>query len=172
MRARLYVVALAGLCLVALLSGACGNDTAADATQTPNVPPVVSMPSQLLGLKVTQEDISSRLDQNDQPYIDSVGLFAFRRGQDVLEATLQVSRFTSDARPEESNFRGSIISRIGGVSPRLVRVEMQDLYLTSGSNQVLFIWFKERGFFVLTVRRDYPFPRTLVRRLIESDLEL
>jgi hypothetical protein len=172
MRARL-LVPIAGLCLVALAAVACGGETSAAATNQSGEPaPSIKLPSRLLGLKVTNEDISSSLQQNQQAFIDSVGLFAFRRSKDVLEATMQVSRFSPGARPEASNFRGSIISRIGGTNPRVVRVGKQSLYLTSGRDQVVFVWFKKRGFFVLTVRRDYAFPRTLLRRILESNPEV
>jgi hypothetical protein len=166
------LVPLAGLCLVALVSASCGGTESSAATSTPRRPAQIELPSVLLGLNVDSEDIASQVKQSEQPYVDSVGLFAFRKGKDVLEATLQVSRFTPDARPESADFRGSIISRIGGASPRQVRIDNERVFLTSGRNQVVFIWFKERGFFVLTVRRDYPFPRTLVRRLIDMKLSV
>jgi hypothetical protein len=165
-------VPLAGLCLVALVSASCGGSESSAATSTPRPPAAIELPTVMLGLNVGREDIASRVTQSEQPYVDSVGLFAFRRGKDVLEATLQVSRFTPEARPESADFRGSIISRIGGASPRQIRIGEQRLFLTSGRNQIVFIWFKKRGFFVLTVRRDYAFPRTLARRLIDMNLSV
>lgn len=171
MRGAKLLVPAAGLCL-ALLATSCGGGDVTAADERPRESSIV-LPSQVLGLTVGTEDISASLEQQaDQPFIDSVGLFAFRRGEDLLEATLQVSRFSSSARPEDSEFRGSIISRIGGTNPRLVRAGNQPVYLTSGRNQVVFIWFRDRGLFVLTTRRDYAFSRTLLRKLIELDTEV
>ena len=168
-RTRL-VVPLVSACAVALLGTSCGGDqTTAAATPRSN-PLVVELPSKVLGLTVKGEDIRSKIDSAQQPYIDSVGLFGFRERSDLLDATLEVARFTAGARSSSGDFRGSIVSRIGGANPRQVRVGDQQIYLTSGRNQVVFIWFKSREFFVLTVRRDYPFPRTLARKLIDLKL--
>jgi len=171
---RRTVVPIAGLCLVALTAGACSANKEATAAPAASVkPPVITLPSKLLGLDVSSQDITKRLqEQGDQPYIDSVGLFAFREGKDLLDATLQVARFTKDADAESSRFRGSIVARIGGANPQNVHVGEQEVFLTSGRNQVVFLWFKKRGFFVLTVRRTYLFPRTILRRLIDMNLSL
>jgi hypothetical protein len=83
-----------------------------------------------------------------------------------------MSRFTSEARPEEGGFRGAIISRIGGTNPRRMRAGDEDVFVTTGRNQNVFIWFQKEGFFVLTVRNDYEFPRTLLRKILDLDIEL
>jgi hypothetical protein len=44
------------------------------------------------------------------------------------------------------------------------------VYLTTGNDQNIFMWFADRGFFVLSVRDDYEFPRTLLRRLVEMEI--
>jgi hypothetical protein len=171
-RRSVVLPALAMTC--ALLASSCGNDQSSAATRpTSTGPPSIKLPSKLLGLTVLPEDISSSLKQKgQQPYVDSVGLFAFREGKDLLQATLEAARFTPQARPESSQFRGSIVSRVGGTSPRVVRMGSQSVFLTSGRNQVVFLWFKKRGFFVLTVRREFPFPRTILRKLLDMHLGL
>lgn len=168
MRARLWAPVL-GLCLATIACG--GPEEPAEAR--PVTPPSIGLPSQLLGLTVAAENINTALAEGaEQPFVDSVGLFAFREGEDLLQATLQVSRFTEDARPEEGTFRGGIVSRIGGTNPRRVRVGEQDVFVTTGRNQNVFIWFEKKGFFVLTVRSDYEFPRTLLRRILALGIEL
>jgi hypothetical protein len=170
MRLRL-LVPLAGVCLGAVLTASCGGGGNADAAaSTAQPPPVLRLPSKMLGLNVKAEDIKSEVDTTQQPFIDSVGLFAFRERADLLDATLEVARFTRQAQERSSDFRGSIVSRIGGTNPLLVRFGNQPVYLTSGRNQIVFIWFKKRDFFVLTVRRDFPFPRTLTRKIINLDI--
>ena len=166
------VVCGTGLALAVIGTAACGGSDDDALAQAPAKPPEIRIPSELLGLAVGAEDIRSQIDQTEQPYIDSVGLFAFRQGKDLLQATLQLSRFTPGARPESASFRGSIISRIGGTAPREVRVGDREIFLTTGRNQVVFIWFDKRGFFVLTIRRDYAFPRTLLRRILDLGIEL
>jgi hypothetical protein len=166
------LVVAAGLALGSLGLTACGDSAADDISETSSKPPEVQLPSKLLGLNVGSEDIKSEITETDQPYIDSVGLFSFRQGKNLLQATLQISRFTPEADAESNDFRGAIISRIGTTNPREIRVGDREVFLTSGRNQVVFIWFEERGFFVLTARRDYSFPRTLLRRLLDLDLEV
>lgn len=170
MRVRLLAPAL-GLCCAMALTACGGSDEAAEARSV--TPPSIGLPSLVLGLTMEPEDIDASLAQGaEQPFVDSVGLFAFREREDLLQATLQVSRFTDEARPEDGTFRGAIVSRIGGTNPRKVRVGDQELFVTTGRNQNVFIWFEEKGFFVLTVRNDYPFPRTLLRRILGLDIEL
>jgi hypothetical protein len=41
------------------------------------------------------------------------------------------------------------------------------VFLSAGTEQNIFSWFDPKGFYVLSVRGDYPFSRTLVRRLVE-----
>lgn len=165
---------LGGVCIALLVAGAaCGSDgeAAGEELSSPPPPARVQLPSVLLGLRVEGADVEPRLAEAEAPYIDSVGLFTFRdEDDDRLRATLQVSRFTAEANPESEAFRNSIIGRIGQTAPRRVPVGEEQIFITSGRNQNVFIWFRERGFFVLTVVREYPFPRTLLRRVIGLEL--
>lgn len=127
----------------------------------------------LLGLAVESADVRERIEEAEAPFVDSVGLFVLRdEDDDRLRATLQISRFTPEARPETEEFRGSIIGRIGQTAPRRIPVGDEEVFVTTGRNQNVFIWFRDRGFFVLTVAREYRFPRTLLRRVLELELTL
>ena len=162
---------MAAFLAAAAMSGCGGSEEPAETVAAP--PPTIELPTKLLGLDVATEDIQASLVEGaEQPFVDSVGLFAFREEADLLQATLQVSRFTREARPEDGGFRGAIVSRIGGTNPRKARVGEDQVFVTTGQNQNLFIWFEEQGFFVLTVRNDYLFPRTLLRRLLELGISL
>ncbi|MEO7804904.1 MAG: hypothetical protein ABIS18_11530 [Actinomycetota bacterium] len=98
-------------------------------------------------------------------YTDTVGLFSFR-DKDLLRASLQVSRLNSLARPNSTRFRKSVIELVGGSTPLRIRAEEVDVYTTSGNKQNIFIWFRGKGMFVLSVHQDYEFPRTLMRKLL------
>lgn len=120
------------------------------------------VPGTLHGLTVKRENVKSALSSAKRPYLDSAVLFSLRDG-DRLEATLQIGRFADDARWRDSSFRASLLSTIGGGSPRKLRMDRQYVYLTSGDRQALAIWFKGRDLFILSSREDYASPRGLLR---------
>ena len=116
------------------------------------------------------ENVSSEIKGVNSSYLDGVGLFSFRETDKLLRATLQVSRFNDVAEPE----RRASATRSWRSSDRrslwrCVSVKT-DVYLTSGSEQNIFSWFDPKGFYVLSVRSDYPFPRTLLRKLLDAEL--
>lgn len=158
----------AGVALLGLLA-ACSNES----IESPGdaAPAVIELPSQLVGLKVVQENVRASLKGVQRPYVDSVAVFSMRE-DDLLRATLEVARFNSLARPEDSRFRGSIISVVGGAKPVSIRVGEESVFATTGTKQNIFTWFADRGFFILGVQEDFPFPRTLLRRLIDLELDL
>ena len=164
MKSLLAVVGAA--CLLA--AGACGSGGVDDANAAAD-PARLSLPQQVLGLVVTPEDIQGQLEEIERPYVDSVAVFSLRE-EDLLRASLQVARFNRAARPEDSSFRQSIVSTIGGSAPQEYRVGDGPVYATTASDQIVFTWFEDDGMFVLGVQKDFEFPRTLLRRLIESDL--
>lgn len=167
---RRLIPTLVLLCAAAVACGG-GSDVSAVANADEDV--FVRLPSQILGLEVVTESISEGVQRSEQPFIDQVGLFGLRAGEeDLLRGTLQISRFTEKARPEESEFRGAILNRVGGTAPRRVHVGGTDVFITTGPNQTVFIWFQENGFFVLTAHTTYDFPRTLLRTILDQDIEL
>jgi hypothetical protein len=136
----------------------------------PADPVRIALPSQIVGLKVAPEDVSSQAKEVQRPYIDSLAMYSLREN-DLLRATLQVTRFNRQARPNSASFRRSIIGLMGSSSPIELQVGKSTVYATAGSEQNLFVWFESRGAFVLSVHQDFEFPRTLLRRVIELDLE-
>lgn len=158
----------AGL-VAAFALGACGGggieaDAATEAAR-------VRLPRQLLGLEVRAEEINTNLDDIDQPYVDSVAVFSLRQ-DDLLRASLQVNRFNAVARPEDDNFRRSIVATIGGSTPLEFRMQDTRVFVTTSADQTVFTWFEGKGMFVLAVQKDFEFSRTLLRRLVERDLGL
>jgi hypothetical protein len=165
MKAR--VVLSCAIAWVVVLTACSGSD---DRPRTigPNVSTGgVILPGQLLGLQVKPEDVSKQFEKTKRSYIASLGLFSLREN-DLIRATLQVSRFNRLANPKDSQFRSLIIGRLGTTKPETLRIDNFDVYATSGTDQNIYAWFEGRGFFVLTTHRDYEFPRTLLRRIIES----
>jgi hypothetical protein len=44
------------------------------------------------------------------------------------------------------------------------------VYFTSGNEQIVYAWFDGSAMFVLSVHRDFEFPRTLLRRTLNVEL--
>ncbi|HYZ91524.1 MAG TPA: hypothetical protein VFA34_03910 [Actinomycetota bacterium] len=126
------------------------------------------MPSQILGLKVVEENVGGDIRGVSGTYLDSLGLFSFREANDLLRATLQIGRFNEVADPQRKRFRDAIIAQLGSTVPVQMRVGDNDVWLTSGTEQNIFTWFDSKGFYVLSIRSDYSFPRTLLRKLLET----
>lgn len=127
------------------------------------------MPEQILGLGVIQEDISSDIAEvRSATYISSLALFSFREG-DLLQASLQVASLNNLAKPNLESFRKQVAGLMGGSSLEELRIGTHKVYMTSGQQQIVYTWFKGRGYYVLTVRRAYPFRRTLLRKLLDLE---
>lgn len=127
--------------------------------------PKIRLPSQILGLHVKPEDVSKQLDAAKRPYLKNVGLFSLREG-DLVRSTFQISHFNALARPDSAEFRSSIIGLLGSTRPQRILVGDVLVYITSGNEQHIFAWYEEEAFYVLTVHKEYEFPRTLLRRMI------
>ena len=153
--------------ILALASIACGNSTVVQNTDAS--PTTATLPSQILGLRVQPENVSAQLKGVRRPYIDAVAVYSLRDG-DLLKASLQISHFNSAARPNDPDFIGSITSTIGGSAQAPYQVGAQTVYATTASDQVIFTWFRGRQMYVLAVQKNFPFPRTLLRRLVTNDL--
>ena len=133
--------------------------------------PRVKVPSQILGLLVAPEDVSAQTNDVERPYLDAVAVFSLRE-EDLLRATLQVGRFNRIARPNQAAFRKQVVSTVGGTVAEEMTVEGLSVYATSGTDQQLYSWIDGDGFYVLSIHKDFEFPRTLLRRVIRLHLEL
>lgn len=166
---------VAATAFLVLLLPACGGDEGSQVAAATGGKQVetagVALPSQILGLVVKPEDVSKLLKEAKRPFVDSVGLFSLREN-DLVRATLQVSRFNFLASPKSPEFRSSIIDQLGSRRPERVRVGETLVYVTFGNEQHIFAWFEGRGFFILTAHQNYEFPRTLLRRLLELKQDL
>lgn len=163
---------LVAICL-GLVMGACdrGSSSSGGSGGSEVATGGVQLPRQILGLQVAAEDVAKEFEKTKLSYVDSVGLFSMREN-DLVRATLQVSRFNRLANPDSQSFRGLIINRLGTARAEILQVGNTDVYVTSGTDQQIFAWFEGRGFYILTTHRDYEFPRTLVRRVIDTKQKL
>ena len=173
LRRRMLAVALAAVGVVGILGACGGNDDEAYADQAlsgSEIQPVEGdlLPPEFLGLAVAKEDVAGSLASTKRSYVEATSLYSLRNG-DLLQATLQVSRFTAKAEHTSTKFRNSLLNQIGGTRPRTVRVGDDTVYLTSGTKQQLAVWFRGRYMLILATREDYPTPRTLIREALQVE---
>ena len=166
MRTRVAAV----LTVVVLAAGACGGSDApkTEGLRGKDIEELSAdlVPRELLGLQVTREEISDTLAEARGSYVEGAALFAFRAG-DLLQATLQVSRFSEEAKPKSAGFRSAVVNQIGGTRAQQVRVGADDVYLTRGNQQRIAVWFKDDYFYVLSTREDFDKPRGLLREVLQ-----
>ena len=159
-------VVAAAIAVVAMV-GACGGSAASGVTgQRIGALSSGVLPSTVLGLDVKQEDVHQALAQVRRTYLDATSVYSFRAAE-LLQATLQLSRFIASSRYNSQKFRATLVNQIGSTQPTLVRVGNEDVYLTAGNQQRIAVWFSGRYMYVLATREDYKTPRTLLRRLLD-----
>lgn len=169
--ARLRFRALGVVVVGALvLAGCARSDAAAEPTpggqiQTLSIP---TLPADLLGLQIAPEDVAEELGKVPSAFIDALSLYSLRK-DDLVMATLQVSRFNDGADHGSEKFRQTVVNQIGSSAPRTVRLGPHTVYLTTGTKQSIGVWFKGRHLFVLASRADFDEPRTLLRQALEIE---
>lgn len=166
-RARGRAAACASLCV--LLLAACGGDHGPSVTVAKfDAVPADVLPHTVLDLAVSKEDFSATLLKGQEPYIDALGMFGLRRG-DLLQATIQVSRFVTRKTLNDPLFRRSLAGQIGGSGqPSVSRVGIETVFIMPSGRQTLAVWYGPDEMFVLTVRPEYKQPRRLLRALVEA----
>jgi hypothetical protein len=162
-RSRSIAAVLVGTTL--LLGSACGDEPEQFGASKVTPFDASIVPSELLGLRVAPEEIGGAKDVKD-PFVDGVGLYSLREGE-LLQGTLQVSRFAEDADYKTSRFRQSVVQQIGSTVPKLYRMGGRPVYLTAGKRQSIAVWFEGRYFFVLSMREEFTRPRALLREALE-----
>ena len=157
----LALVALAG-CTRSDAAVAPTPGKAVQALDLPNLPP------DLLGLRIAKEDVSDDLAKVPKAFVDALSLYSLRHN-DLVMATLQVSRFVPGADVTSEHFRQTVVNQIGSSAPRTVRLGTETVYLTTGTKQSIAVWFKGSTLFVLATRADYDEPRTLLRQALRIE---
>lgn len=171
-RARRVAIALVALGMLATSACDSGPSASAEATAADDIEqlPADLLPNELLGLAVQREDMSETLQGAQLSYIDQVGLYSLRR-DDLLQATIQVSRFNDNADFESSRFRRALLSQVGGSVPKEILIGDERIFLTTGTKQTIAVFFREGTMVVVAVRDDYEAPRTLLREALELEVE-
>ena len=124
------------------------------------------VPSEVMGLAVNAEPADA-VKGAKSAFVDAVGLYSLR-SEELLQATLQVSRFTDDAKLDGA-FRRGVVQQVGSTTPQAVRMADKTVYLTTGKRQNVAVWFEDRYLFILGTREEYPTPRALLRELLEIE---
>lgn len=164
-----HLAAVVALATTALGVTACGGDAVAGtAGKEIEQLPADLVPAELLGLPVVQEDMSATVASVEDAFVEAVGLYAMRR-DDLLQATLQVSRFRKDAPVEEAKFRSSLVNQIGGRRVQRFRMGDETIYRTTGRKQTISMWYHGDYLFVLSARETFEAPRALLREALEIE---
>lgn len=163
MRKPLIAASAAVLCLAMVACSGASAKPEVQPTQQPRAG--LRLPAKLLGMDVSEENITKQIQAERASYLDSLSLFGFRERK-ILRGTLQVAHFNHLARPNDRSFTSSIVAKFGATVPQPLRLGSRTVYMSAGQLQLAFLWFEDDWMYVLTVRRDYPFIRTLLRRLV------
>ncbi len=123
------------------------------------------VPAEILGLRVAAEDVAASLKDSNRSFADAVGLYSLRT-DDLVMATLQVSRLLPGANVKSSFFRRSIVEQIGSSRSRETRWGEESVWLTTSTKSKVAIWFRGHYIFQLSMRDEYDQPRTLLRELL------
>jgi hypothetical protein len=123
-------------------------------------------PTQFLDLSVQLEAVKA-LKSQKRAFVDGLAMFSLRRDE-LLQATLQVSRFSKEAKVTSGRFRNSVVAQIGSTTPQALRMGEDTVFLTAGRRQSVAVWFKDRYLFILSTRDDYAQPRSLLRTVLEA----
>lgn len=162
---RVWVTVL----VAALTLTACAGDPKVQAAPRRPVEQLkVDLPSELAGLNVKGEDITKALTTVRPSYVKGTALFSLRSEADLVQATLQVNRLKDDERYVSSEFRRTIVNQLGSTPPRATQLGEQTVYRTSGSKLALAVWFDGKSMYLLSIRDDFPRPRTLIRALVTT----
>lgn len=168
---RLRRVLAGGAVAVAMTATACGGASQASVRPVAgkDIKPLSDtlVPPEVNGLTVVPENISDTLASGREAFVDSMSLFSFRTGDKLLQATLQVSRFSEKADYRSAKFQQTVVGNVGSTTPKPFRVGSDTVYITTGKKQNIDVWFRGRYLFVLAVRDDYDQPRALLRKALE-----
>lgn len=163
--------AAAGVMAVAFIAtiGACGG-ARVEGTSGRQIEqlPADFVGTELLGLPVNQEDMSGTVARSKDAFVDAIGLYGLRRDE-LLQATLQVSKFRENAPIRRSGFRTSLVNQIGGSKVQSFRMGKDTVFRTTGRKQTISVWFRDQYLFVLAVRETFEQPRTLLRAALAVD---
>jgi hypothetical protein len=151
--------------LGAIVCAASGSVLAAPGSAT-KAPAGVHMPGDILGMAVQPEDVAKKVAGEKGPlYVDQVSLFSLRESSQLLEATVQLGRFRSSELQLTEDFQRSIVLQVGPL-PTIVRVDGQQVFITTVKGLTTTVWFRHGYMGVLSIRKTYKQPKALLRAVL------
>ena len=161
---------LACVVVTATLLGACGGEGKPEARPADGITTEV-LPPTILDLTVGDEDAPKLMKGSEATFIDRIGLFSLRR-DDLLHATLQISRFSKDADWKKPEFRRKVARQVLEAGSELPTYRMGDttVHLAVGVRQTTAVWFDGEYMFVMAAREEYEQPRALLRELVKLEM--
>ena len=121
-------------------------------------------PAQVLGLNVQNEDITKTLATDKRSlYVDQVILYSFREPSKLLQATLEVARFKSNAPATSRDFQSTIVSSLSGSQPIVLRVNGEAVYIATSKGLTIAVWFRSGHMMALSIRNTFTTPKQLLR---------
>src|SRR5688500_1294058 len=164
---RLVALAL----ILAAVAGGCGGDDDVVTKAGGPVEPLddISLPTQIVGLNVAEEQVTKALENFRPSYVAGAALYSFRTPDDkaLVQATLQIARFRDEPRNKSNAFRQSILTQFGSTRPRVTRMGDTVVYRTTQTKQTVATWFDGLDWYLLSIRDEFDRPRTLMRETLE-----
>lgn len=161
---------LAALAAGIAFSGCGGGDKGPQARAVESISKDV-LPPTILDLQVGDENAAELMKGSEATFIDRIGLFSLRRDE-LLHATLQISRFSDDADWGDIEFRRKVARQIleAGAELPTYRMGQDTVYLAVGVRQTTAVWFEGAVMFVMAAREEYERPRALLRELVKLEV--
>lgn len=161
-----------GIAVAVFVAPACGGGGDSTATKARRIAEISEqlVPGEVLGLVVGKESVSKVLRGARRPYIEAVALYSFRKDE-LLQATLQVSKFAADTDVDEQ-FQRTVAGQIVSTGADLPTFRMDDrtVYFGGNAKQSIAVWFRGRYMMILASRSEFDRPRSLLRALIDLDI--
>ncbi len=122
-----------------------------------------AVPSNLRGLRVSEEKVGPPSNKSGKQYLVEVALYSLRRPDRQLEGTLQIGRFRKGAPIDAMAFRRKIAGQVGTTVPVEHRVGDTTLFVSRAKRLNIVSWFTGVHMFVLSMREEYASPKSLIR---------
>ena len=167
---------LAGAAMLAasaVLLGACANRVVAPPAQSvAHVEPMSAgvLPAHLADLTVQNESLPGQIRSATGSYATSIGFYSLRKTK-LVEATLEVIKLSSSANWRSAGFRTSLVNQLSGSVPNQIDLDGHSVYQSAGSGSTEDVWFNGRYVLLLTIRSNYPTPRSLAESALALDLQ-
>jgi len=139
------------------LTGTAGKDI--------KILPANTLPRELAGLTVKQENVAKATKQAKHSYVDAVGFYTLRQDKRV-QGTVQVSRFNDSARLEDADFKTELVQRTSPGTPVAINVGNTTVQQSTGTKSTVSIWFSKGRMIVLTVLLAYTGSRGLLEQAL------